>query len=438
MFLLYDIIFIIFALGYMPFFILKLSQVDDKKRLLFDRLSFYSSRVREGIKGRETIWIHAVSVGETLAVKDFLNKVHDAFPEHRIVFSTVTPTGNRVAKKIVNKITEIIYFPLDISFITNRVIRFLHPSIVILMETELWPNLILSAHKSGAKIVIVNGRLSPKSFRSYYRVKGLLHSVFQKIDLYLMQTEKYAKRLKKIGVPDNKVFITGNMKFDNIEIPEDLGDDYVSLKRKCGFGSDDLILIAASTHRGEEAIIVDIYSKLHAEFPHLKMLIAPRHIERTDEIIELLNKYQLSYKVADLSGISEGKISYKVDVNNDVYMLNTIGDLKRMYAIGDVVFMGGSLVKHGGQNPLEAIGYKKPIVTGRHVFNFSDIYQTLFELGAAVKVDSPNMCLEAIREVIFNEEKRYELSKKAYAWLCKMKGASEKNFEYVRMLLGQT
>ena len=277
------------------------------------------------------------------------------------------------------------------------------------METELWPNLILSAHTSGAKIVIVNGRLSPRSFRSYYRVKGLLQSVFKKIDLYLMQTDRYAKRLKKIGIPEHKIVVTGNMKFDNVEMPRDVSVDPVTLKAHCGFQSNDIIVI-----------------------------IAPRHIERTQEIIEILNRYRFSYAVADNTNVSEKMVSYRTDGAHDVYILNTIGELKKMYAIGDVVFMGGSFIKHGGQNPLEAVVYKKPIVTGPHVFNFSDMYQTLFTLGAAVKVDSPEMCLRAIEIILKDKTRTLAMTTKAYTWLEEMKGASERNSQYIKQLLGKT
>ena len=438
MFLLYDIIFTFFMVGYLPFFFVKLGQAEDKKRLLLDRLSFYASSVGENSKEKKVIWIHAVSVGETLAARDFLRKMHSTFPDYRIILSTVTATGNRVAKKIADDNTDVIYFPLDISGITNKAVRYLHPSIVILMETELWPNLILSAHTYGAKIVIINGRLSPQSFRSYYRVKGLLQSVFKKIDLYLMQTDRYAKRLKKIGIPEHKIVVTGNMKFDNVEMPRDVSVDPVTLKAHCGFQSNDIIVIAASTHRGEETIMCDVYRKLRTVWPQCKMLIAPRHIERTQEIIEILNRYRFSYAVADNTNVSEKMVSYRTDGAHDVYILNTIGELKKMYAIGDVVFMGGSFIKHGGQNPLEAVVYKKAIVSGPHVFNFSDMYQTLFTLGAAVKVDSPEMCLRAIETILKDKTRTLAMTTKAYTWIEEMKGASERNSQYIKQLLGKT
>ncbi|MBU1862140.1 MAG: 3-deoxy-D-manno-octulosonic acid transferase [Candidatus Omnitrophica bacterium] len=435
MFLLYDVIFIVFMIFYLPIFFVKLQQAENKKRLLLDRFGFFSTQFKEKVSQKKIIWIHAVSVGEVLAAQNFLQQLSNAVSGYQIVFSTVTPTGNRIAKKIIENKAEVFYLPLDVSWITNRVVRFLKPQLIILMETELWPNLILSAKKYGAKVAIVNGRVSPKSFRSYYRVKRLLRLVFRKIDLCLMQTERYAKRLKRIGVPDNKIRVTGNMKFDNVTVKPDTGEHSEKEKVRRGFQRQDKILIAASTHRGEEVFLCDMYRRLKQSYPELKLLIVPRHIERVNEILGIFNNADLSFNVADTSAISPELVNKKKDTNFDVYLLNTIGELRTIYSIGDIVFMGGSLIKHGGQNPLEAIVFKKPIVTGKHIFNFADIYETLFELDAIIKVSSPDKYVQAIEGLLGDQKRTQAMADRAYAWLQEMKGASTRNSNHIIQML---
>jgi len=437
MFLLYDFIFILFMLLYLPVFCIKLRQAEDKKRLLLDRFSFFSAEVIERVRNKKVIWIHAVSVGETLAVKNFLEYMHKQYAEYCLILSTVTPTGNRVARSIAAGKAEVIYFPLDLSVITRRVIRLLHPELIVLMEGELWPNLIGAARKAGAKVAIINGRLSPKSFRSYYRVKGLLRSVFRTIDLYLMQTERYAKRLRKIGIPAERIIVTGNMKFDTVEVPHEESLSTKTVRRSCGFNGDDPVLIVASTHRGEESFLCDVFTELRKQFPSLKLLIAPRHIERVNEVVSGIVSCNLSFNVADPSGLIGEFRDQLNSTQPDCYILNTIGQLHIMYGIASVVFMGGSIIKHGGQNPLEAVIHKKPIVTGPHVFNFSEIYESLNRLGALQKITSRTGCVEAVSAFLDNTQQTARTVEDAFQWLQSMRGTSERNGAYINKLISQ-
>lgn len=434
MFLLYDIIILIFVIGYLPVFFVKLQQAEDRSRLISDRLGFLSQGLLSFVKDKRVIWLHAVSVGETMAVRSFISDLKEIFPEHVICLSTVTPTGNKVATQMIDDRVSVFYFPIDISFIVRRVLSLIKPELLILMETELWPNLIGAAHKKGVKVAVVNGRLSPKSFRNYYKVSPLIGGVLRKVDLFLVQTRQYAKRLKHIGVNEDRIHVTGNMKFDNLADAEYDCEVAHNMKRELGFNSDDLILIGASTHSNEEEILIDAYVDLKKRFPRLKLLLVPRHIERAEEILSLAEKRSLSYKTASSEHVSASFLEKQTDLNFDVYLLNTIGQLRKMYALTDIVFMGGSLIKHGGQNPLEAIVYGKPVIVGDYTFNFPDIYKQLENLSAVRRVKSDEIA-NAVADLFNDSLKVREMTSAASKWLSEQKGAGAENCKYLRNLL---
>ena len=434
---LYDIIIILFFISYLPVFFVKLKQADDKKRLLLDRFGFYSQEFKAAVKDKKVIWLHAVSVGEVMAVRSFVSELRLRFSDYTLVVSTVTPTGNKVARETLGNEAHIIYFPLDISLITRKVVSVINPRLIILMETELWPNLILSADKHGTKVAVVNGRISPKSFRSYYKISSLIKGVLNKVDLFLMQNRQYAKRLEYIGVPKDKIEISGNMKFDNVVVTEVSAELLIQRRQEFGFASDDLILIAASTHRGEESVMLDLCSEMQEINPRFKVLIVPRHIERADEIAALCAERDLAFNVADSAGVSE-KIRNIISANNfKVFILNTIGQLKNTYAFADFVFMGGSLIRHGGQNPLEALVFSKPIITGAYTFNFSVIYRQLEEHNALVRVSGKNDLKERVIFLIKNQKASQEMTKRAVEWFKSQKGAGRQNCDYLIKLLAE-
>lgn len=404
--IIYDIFFAVFALAYLPYLVIK----GKAHRDFCQRLGILSDIFKE-IAPLGPVWIHAVSVGEVLAAKNFIKGFAAKYPERRIVLSTTTTTGNAIARKVLDKNIVKFYFPLDFSFVTRRVVRLINPSAVAIMETEIWPNLILELSRRGIPLAIINGRLSERSFKGYRRVRFFFGKVLRKINLFCMQTTADAERIKALGGPAENVKVTGNMKFD-VENPGDLAGRREAACEVAGVREGQL-LIAGSTHSGEEEIILDVYGRLTKEFPDLRLLIAPRHIDRAGAVKKLVEK--MGFK--------------------KVRVLDTLGELTRLYEHATVVFMGGSLVKRGGHNIVEPAAFARAIVFGPHMFNFRSMAKTFLEHDAALRVADKEELLNTLRGLFRDKEKRVSLGGNAKKLLEKAKGATERNIREVAGLI---
>src|SRR3989338_6830751 len=325
MFIVYDLIFLVITFIFLPVYLF--------------RRKFHSGLLRRlGILPRDLglaspIWIHAVSVGEVMAVKKLLEGLRQLYPDKRLVISTVTPTGNNVAKGLLKDGDFLTYLPLDFSFTVNRVINKIKPSLFIIAETEIWPNLIRGLYKKNIPVAIVNGRISDASFKGYSAIKFLLKPILRKVSLFCMQAESDAERLMHLGAAKEKIKIAGNMKFD--AAPNLFRHTAVKL----GIRPDEELIVAGSTHPGEEEVILEAYKDLLPEFPGLRLLIAPRHPERASDIEKLVEKN--GFKPLLISKLLS-TIDYRLST---IFILDTIGELLDYYAICDIVFVGGSLVK---------------------------------------------------------------------------------------------
>lgn len=313
--------------------------------------------------GRRVIWLHAVSVGEVNAARPLVEKLIDRFPDHRVVVSTTTKTGQDLARKIFRgKASAVFYAPFDWKFSVKRALENYKPSLVLLMETEIWPRFIHEAKKSGAKIAIVNGRLSERSFRRYSYIRTFVAKVLDDIDLALMQGEKDAERMRHLGAEGLKVAVTGNLKFeqttgDQAELTEELRTRFAITEAKP-------LIIAASTHEPEERYVIDA---LEGQLSHTcRLMLAPRHPERFDAIASLLA--DSPYSFARRSSVPNDS-----DQSADIILLDSIGELRAAYSLAEIVFVGGSLIPHGGQSVLEPAAEAKAIVTGPYTENFDAV-----------------------------------------------------------------
>jgi len=363
------------------------------------------------------IWIQAVSVGEVATCKVLVDKLRVRFPNKKMVLSTITKTGNDFAKKLFQSDVVIIYFPLDLSWIVRKAVSLVNPSLYIMIETEIWPNMIKEVSRRGIPSAIVNGRISDRSFGKYKLVKPFLSDIMRKIGIFCMQSSQDAERIKELGAPDEKVKITGNMKFD-----ADVSADVVrsgELKRSMGMADGDMLLVAGSTHNGEEMIILEAFKKLSEEFPRLKLLIAPRHIDRAGEVKDTAKS--VGFDPALVSSIR----------NTDVFILDTIGKLRDIYSIATVVFIGGSLVPHGGQNPIEPAALGKPVIFGPHMFNFREITAVLLENAAAILVKESEGLFSSIKMLLNDNKKCSEMSKNAALAIAGKRGVTDRNIEEI-------
>ena len=382
---------------------------------------------------RPILWLHCVSVGETNAARPVVKRILEEFPDYRLVISTTTKTGQNLAREMFAEQADLIfYFPFDWKFSVRRALHAIKPKIILVMETELWFNFLHEAGRSGARIFIINGRLSEKSFKRYLIIRKMMIRVFHYVTLALMQDAEAAKRISGLGIRNSKVRVTGSIKFDQIveESENSLTEEF---KRRFAISSDEPLIVAASTHAPEEAIILnafkEVWKKSEGKLPRL--LIAPRHPERFDEVAELIKN----------SGFDWTRRSEKAsgrDESAEVILLDSVGELRAVFPLAEIVFVGGSLIPHGGQNILEPAIAKKPIVTGFYTMNFAEIVKEFFARNALIRLPELNeneaapQLAAAFSALLQNAERRKELGENAFAIIEKNRGATEKTLEFLR------
>ena len=417
----YDIFFFGFSLAYLPYLVIKGKAHKD----FLQRFGNLPPSFRE-IGASRPVWVHAVSVGEVMAAKNFIEKLSEKYPEKRIVLSTTTRTGQEVAEKTLNKSVLKFYFPVDFSFVIKRVAKLINPSVLLIMETELWPNLILEISKRQIPIALLNGRISERSFKGYKRIKPFFGNILQKINLFCMRSRKEAERIEAMGARKERVKVTGNMKFDTENMPDRLGQP----ERSTGAVDTSWVFIAGSTHNGEEEIIIDIYTGLLKEFKNLKLLIAPRHVDKAQAIKNLAA--EKSFEAVLWSG---SKKDFSEQRNGKtVFILDTFGELGALYGIASVVFMGGSLIKRGGHNLVEPAFFGKPVIFGPHMFNFKDMARSFLDNDAALQIKDKEELLTALGDLLRDGDKRNRLGSNARELIEKSKGATERNIREVEKL----
>lgn len=426
MILLYNLGFLVFGLWYLPFFLLKIRQAENPQRLVRQRLGLFDTGFREKIIGKKIVWIHAVSVGETLAVERFIQEFLETAPEYHVVLSTVTPTGQKVAKKLESDRVTLCYFPFDLTFAVRRFLTALDPECLLLVETEIWPNLLTEARHAKIPVGILNARLSDRSARRYCRFRGFFRRLFECLDFVLVQTPLDAERFTAAGTPAERVQVLGNMKFDRDPGPLPSVAATESLREEWGFAAGDLVLVAGSTHPGEEKMINRIYEDLKPRYPTLKVLLAPRHIERSAQLARYFKSKGWQVRLATQAATPAGF---------DVVILNQLGILKHLYAIADVVFVGGSLIRHGGQNPIEPAHFKRPIFHGPFVGNFEYIYRMLDKEGGAIVVQDQEQLGFAIGRVLRNHKEARDLGENAYRVVTQLRGATKRHVEWLMHFL---
>jgi len=431
--ILYDIFFVLFSLFYLPYFIIKGKYHGD----YMQRFGVFKKGTFSGVSSAGPIWLHAVSVGEMKAGKILLDKLRAIFPSRRFVISNVTKTGHDVASSAAAEGDVVIYFPMDLSFVTRRLIRLIRPSLFISIETEIWPNLIRGLKVGNIPVVLMNGRISPGSFRNYRLIKPVIRRVLADIDLFCMRTETDASRIIDLGAPPDRIKVTGDMKFDGVDI-EDKGGagGYPTVKSQSAWlaGPPELI-IAGSTHRGEEAVVLRCYKKLKKVFPGLRLLIAPRHIERAAEVSAMVRKFGLkSAAVSDIEKRFSG-LADSGDRRDSVLVLDSMGRLGMLYGLAAVVFMGGSLVPRGGHNFIEPAAWGKPIVTGPYVHNFRDMAELFVADGALEFARGEAGLLESLKALLSDKKRRLDMGERAKGIVFRNRGATDRNISLIRRFL---
>ena len=383
------------------------------------------------VDGNESIWIHAVSVGEVLTSRALLQELRERYPRLRIFLSTTTITGHQVARNNLQYIDEVFYFPFDFGVIVRRTLRLVKPRIFIMMETELWPNLLRACRDAGVSTVLVNGRISSRSYPRYKLARSFFKHVLAHVDRFCMQSDESARRIIEIGADPSRVIVTGSLKFDSLEVPGsttalDRGRNRVL--RYFRVAPDRPVIIAASTLKGEEEPVLEAFGRIRATRPATLLIIAPRKPERFDDVERLARRS--GWNVARRS-----ELPVDADPRHDVVVLDTIGELAQLFQIGTVVFVGGSLVDAGGHNILEPAVFGKPILFGPHMQNFAEIARAFLDNGAAVQVADGRALETALLELLDDPVRRASLGAAARALVEANRGARGRTLAALAQLL---
>jgi 3-deoxy-D-manno-octulosonic-acid transferase len=421
MYILYSLLLACAVLISLPWWALHMLRLGKYRAGLGERLGLVPSRLRREAKPG-SIWIHAVSVGEVLAVGQLIGELQKAYPDRPVFLSTTTATGQRLARERLGE-AHVFYMPLDFGFALRAYLRLLQPKLLILAETEFWPNLVHLTKKQGAAVAIVNARISDRSFPRYRRFRWFFASVLSQIDLFLPQTEEDARRLREIGAADERVQTSGNLKFD---IRPSSSTGLLEELRQAIRG-DSPVIVCGSTAEGEEGPLLEAFQHVLPAFPAAVMVLAPRHPERFDKVADLVASMKLT--LVRRSAWNTGSA-----ITGNVFLLDSVGELASVYALADIAFVGGSLIPTGGHNILEPARYGVAIVVGRHTFNFREIVR-IFEEGNGISVVTAENLSRQLLELLNRPEERKRLGQRARQLFDQHTGATQKTLKALAPLL---
>ena len=431
MYILYNILIIlVFIFLALPYFLY---------RLVVEKGFGHRFRQNMGLVRREEIapvadtnciWLHGASVGEMVAISPLVKEIKNLMPERKVLVSAVTVGGYDMARQIMPEADAIINFPMDLPFVASSMVSRIRPGIFIMVETELWPNFLRAIRERNIPAMMMNGRISEKSAKSYRYLSGLLRDMLNTINLFCMQSSIDAKYITQLGADPEKIIVTGNTKFDQT-YAEVSPEDLATYKSELGLGEDAWpVIVAGSTHRTEEEAVLTSFTALRKKYPHARLIIAPRKLNRIEEIKKVNAKfgYEMGFrsKLKEMEGIRPGF---------PVLMLDTIGELGRIYALGDIVFVGGSLVRYGGHNVLEPAAHAKPILVGPSMEDFKDSYSLLSKAGACRMVSDADGLAEAFLEIAGDDVLRKKMGEASIQIIRENRGAALKTIHYLTDLL---
>jgi 3-deoxy-D-manno-octulosonic-acid transferase len=428
MYLLYSaLLAVVLVLG-SPYWLFQMLRHGKYRRGLWQRLGVVPERFRGSTK--PSIWIHAVSVGEVLAVSELVPALRAQFPDYRVVISATTDTGQKLAQARFGA-ENVFYFPIDFAFAGRRWITALRPALIVIAETEFWPNFLRLTHSSGARVAIVNARISDRSLPGYRRWRKFLTKILRDVDLFLAQTPEDARRLGEIGADANRVLVGGNLKYD---IPPPMPSPIIDqLRSALASSRSGPVLVCGSTVEGapetEEALLIAAFQSVLAAHPAAVMLLAPRHPERFDSVADLLQQSKTKFFRRSQWNKESGE-----SLSGAILLIDSIGELSSLYALADIAFVGGSLVPRGGHNILEPAQFGVPILVGPHTENFRDIVD-LFLNHDAVRVVSPSDLGSAFLSLLGNQRARRDLGCRAADTLASQRGATQLTLQKLQELL---
>lgn len=423
----YDFFYALLLVLGAPFVLFMLAASPRWRAGLFQRMGSCPQRKGTG----PALWIHGVSVGEVLAAKELVALLEREVPDLEIVLSTTTRTGHEAALRTYpGKL--VFYFPLDFSFATRRVLSRIRPAMVLLMELELWPNFLLTTTLRDLPVMLANGRMSAKSARDYRILQRFIPEPMTRVLHYCVQSEEYAARFASLGVPRERLSITGSMKFDTVpdSLPDSVREEYADL---LAVGPGVFVLVGGSTHPGEEAVVLEAFREIRAKDPSARLVLVPRHPERLDEVESLARSR--GHDVLRLSALRRGGVPEERR-RGAVVLVDTMGELARIYSVADLVFVGGSLTRRGGQNMMEPAGLGKAVVVGPNTWNFRDPMELLRTRGGIAEVADAEGVRAELVALHADGARRRDLAERARAVCRESKGATRRILEILKVRLG--
>ena len=408
----------------LPYWLFQMARHGKYRKGFTERLGRVPARLQLA-RGQHIIWVHAVSVGEVLAVEGLVEKLGRG-SHHRIVISTTTDTGQALARSRFGE-ANVFYFPMDFAFAIRPYLRKLRPELVVIAETEFWPNFLRLAHASGARIAVVNARISDRSWPRYRRFRGLMQKLLANVDMFLAQTPEDAKRLQDIGASPERVRVSGNLKFD---IPAPVPPAIVErVRASVRTNHSGPVLVCGSTVDGEESLLLKAFENVLVQHPRAVMILAPRHPERFSAAAALLEQMSIRFW--------RRSVWTSEPMAGGVLLLDTIGELAALYALADLAFVGGSLVPRGGHNIIEPAQHGVAIVVGSHTENFRNIVD-LFKSRDAVRIVGPAELPLVFLDLLANDAERSALGQRAAETMRSQIGATTRTVDDLQELLARS
>jgi len=434
-----DLLYLLAAAAYGPIVIYRVVR---HKRYLTGWAQRFGNITRKN-PAKKCIWLHAVSVGEINAARTIIEELENRFGDYEIVVSTTTDTGFARANTLFGERLRVFYFPLDFSWIMRRAFGNIRPAICLLMELEVWPNFVQTAQQLNVPVIVVNGRMSDKSFSGYRKIKPIAKKIFRKISLILAQTDQYAQRFKEIGAPEEKVIVTGSLKYDTAQITDKVeGADALAAQLNI---RNKRLWVAGATGPGEEKIILDVFKKLivNQQLSDLRLVIVPRKPERFDEVAQLIKengfdliRYSQIKKLAT-ENTEKSKIENRKSKIGTIVLGDTMGDLRKFYSLATIIFVGRSLAPMGGSDMAEATALGKCTVFGPYASNFKQTVDALLADSGAIMVKDEQELLQTIEKCLLEPDFAQKIAHNGREVIRKNQGATARTMEQISHIIGR-
>jgi 3-deoxy-D-manno-octulosonic-acid transferase len=407
-----------------PWLIFKLCATAKWRRNLWAKLVGRTPRRNQS---RPCVWFHGVSLGEVLLLRQVVAQFRQERPEYEVVFSTTTLAGLEAAQKHFADL-KVFCWPLDFSWAVKRALWTLRPELVVLAESEVWPNFVLAARRSGVKVAVINGRMSPRSFARYRKVAFLVGWLLRRVNLWAMQTEEYAAGIRGLGVPADRVEVTGSVKYDGVNLERN-NPGTQGFRRLFAVHPGDLVWVAGSTQTPEEGIVLDAYQRLKGQFPSLRLILVPRQKDRFDAVSELL-------RISGLPFVRRSQMTQPVQDRQAIILVDSIGELGHVWGLADIAFVGGSLDgQRGGQNMIEPGAYGAAVVFGPHTWNFKDTVSRLLQVQGAIQINDASELEQRVKELAEDGSRRQRLGEAARQFVQSQHGATTRTVTLLAALL---